>query len=411
MTDKNKNSQFYQELNYVVKPKIDHIKESTGGDYVLQNSSKDRRYNSECWMSSNPKENNSNKSNTSNMSDSQKYQNFQISAPKSRYVPPSMSKKRDKDAVLSENRFSSLANLSNTDDNPGISFSSEVKNRGPVMGGNNYNQHPKKYDANFYTERRGYNDNSKNNRYGGNSNNGSYYNYSKNRNNKYNNLDKNTKDSGYLDLNKIPEQINIASVAEFPVLSNRNEKTKLCESWGKKDTTEMTKPVLNSLKKIESSETDKKNDEEILDGWFEIPCDKPINKTPCVKKLLSFADIAKKDDQSSIVQNDGLEKKENRVSEINQFIKLPPKRFKKPAHKTFGIFSDYNDNDYSYNNNNCGYGNDYYNYDDAYYPPDDDYNTNDCNYDYNDNDSYNNNNNNSRNECEDYDEEFWNHNL
>ena len=38
---------FHQELEYAIRPKEDHIKKTTGGNYVLQNSSRDRRYKSE----------------------------------------------------------------------------------------------------------------------------------------------------------------------------------------------------------------------------------------------------------------------------------------------------------------------------------------------------------------------------
>ncbi|VBB18678.1 hypothetical protein YASMINEVIRUS_1209, partial [Yasminevirus sp. GU-2018] len=139
MTDQNKNFLFHQELDFIVRPKVDHIKESTGGDYVLQNTSKDRRFKSEAgsWMAERDRDRGKPRegepkmrsdtvgnwrersdSNTPSRDSTRDTSRESTSAPfsapvKSRYVPPTMRQgdrgNEKTDLRLSENRFSALA--------------------------------------------------------------------------------------------------------------------------------------------------------------------------------------------------------------------------------------------------------------------------------------------------------------
>ena len=45
MTNINRVHELYSEIEYLMKPKTDYVKESMGSDYILPNSNKDRRYN------------------------------------------------------------------------------------------------------------------------------------------------------------------------------------------------------------------------------------------------------------------------------------------------------------------------------------------------------------------------------
>jgi len=74
LIDSDRGTKLYQELQYSMRPAVDHRKESTGGDYVLRNSTRDRRFTSDNknWIEekkgNNPSEQNTNMNTNTNAS-------------------------------------------------------------------------------------------------------------------------------------------------------------------------------------------------------------------------------------------------------------------------------------------------------------------------------------------------------
>ena len=119
LSDPNTVEKIHRELEYAAKPKVDHAKESTGGDYILRNSTRDRRFvnDNKNWLdkgnnnsnSFRPRYDNNNQHNQRNQYNqynqhNQHNQHNQNNEQKSCYVAPSFRQDEPISNTVTSNR-------------------------------------------------------------------------------------------------------------------------------------------------------------------------------------------------------------------------------------------------------------------------------------------------------------------